>query len=166
MLNEITGENGSQIGPLSTSYRRNVALPTLAFPIAASPADELENTLLPTVGASQGLACDGTWIPNRDAVDLRLINEYQTGGGQIPATEGVVGGFPTIAGGTACTDTDHDGMPDVWESAAGLNPNDASDGRGVAANGYTNLENYVNGASAAPGPPPPAPPTGLTITVN
>ena len=167
LLSEITGENGSQIGPLSTSYRRSVPLPALTFPVVASAADELENSVLPTVGASQRLACDGTWIPNRDAVDQRLMNEYQTGGGQIPATEGAVGGFPTIAGGTPCTDTDHDGMPDLWESANSLNPNDASDGPRVAADGYTNLENYLSGVTAAPPRPPPAPPTGLSIiTVN
>ena len=41
-------------------------------------------------------------------------------------------------------DTDHDGMPDTWETANGLNPNDAND-RGIfATNGYTNLENYLN----------------------
>lgn len=35
-------------------------------------------------------------------------------------------------------------MPDAWETANGLNPNDATDGAKVAANGYTNLENYIN----------------------
>jgi hypothetical protein len=41
-------------------------------------------------------------------------------------------------------DTDRDGMPDEWETAHGLNPNDASDGKTVADNGYTNVENYIN----------------------
>ena len=40
--------------------------------------------------------------------------------------------------------TDHDGMPDVWETAQGLNPNNAADRNTVASNGYTNLENYLN----------------------
>ena len=35
-------------------------------------------------------------------------------------------------------------MPDSWETDNGLNPNDASDGRTYADNGYTNLENYLN----------------------
>jgi hypothetical protein len=49
-------------------------------------------------------------------------------------------------------DTDHDGMPDAWEIARGLNPNDASDGPRVASNGYTNVENYLNEIAGDPIP--------------
>jgi hypothetical protein len=55
-----------------------------------------------------------------------------------------MGGPGSISGGTSPTDTDGDGIPDAWESANGLNPNDKSDGMAIASNGYTNLENYVN----------------------
>ena len=41
-------------------------------------------------------------------------------------------------------DTDQDGMPDEWETAHGLNPNDKTDGAKDAGNGYTNLEVYMN----------------------
>lgn len=44
-------------------------------------------------------------------------------------------------------DSDADGMPDEYEDEAGLNKNDANDGNAVAANGYTNLENYLNGVA-------------------
>lgn len=53
-------------------------------------------------------------------------------------------GFPALAEGEALLDTDGDGMPDEWETANGLNPNDAEDCKAVAENGYTNLENYIN----------------------
>ena len=46
--------------------------------------------------------------------------------------------------GNAMSDDDGDGMDDEWESENDLDPNDASDGAKVAANGYTNLENYLN----------------------
>lgn len=55
-----------------------------------------------------------------------------------------MGGPGNIAGGTAPVDSDGDGIPDEWERANGLNPNDASDGMKIASNGYANLENYVN----------------------
>ncbi len=53
-------------------------------------------------------------------------------------------GWPALKSLAARTDTDGDGMPDEWESANGLNPNDGADGKRKASNGYTNLENYLN----------------------
>jgi autotransporter-associated beta strand protein len=53
-------------------------------------------------------------------------------------------GFGTIAGGTPPIDSDQDGMPDDWETAKGLNPQNAADGKATAASGYTNLEDYLN----------------------
>lgn len=52
--------------------------------------------------------------------------------------------WPTLNSTAAPADTDGDGMPDAWETANGLNPNDAADGAMVADNGYTNVENYLN----------------------
>ena len=42
------------------------------------------------------------------------------------------------------TDTDQDGMPDEWETAHGLNSNNAADRNTLDASGYTNLEVYIN----------------------
>ncbi len=52
--------------------------------------------------------------------------------------------WPTLNSTAAPTDTDGDGMPDTWESAHGLDPNNSSDGSAVGTDGYTNLENYLN----------------------
>lgn len=41
-------------------------------------------------------------------------------------------------------DSDGDGMPDEYEEETGLDKNNPADGNAVAANGYTNLENYLN----------------------
>lgn len=40
-------------------------------------------------------------------------------------------------------DTDGDGMPDEWETANGFDPNNASDGNYINAEGYTALEKYL-----------------------
>jgi len=49
-------------------------------------------------------------------------------------------------------DADQDGMPDAWETAHGLDPNNAEDRNGTAPSGYTWLEEYLN-ELAAPGFP-------------
>ncbi|KAF4978338.1 hypothetical protein FZEAL_5260 [Fusarium zealandicum] len=83
---------------------------------------------------------------SRDEVDTALMEQvksYGKKGAQI-SNEDEFGGIGEVAGGTAPTDSDGDGIPDSWEKANGLNANDASDGMKIAKNGYTNLENYVN----------------------
>jgi hypothetical protein len=55
-----------------------------------------------------------------------------------------VGGFGSLAGGTAPADRDRDGMPDAWEQANGLDPANPADGSAAGAGGYTNVENYLN----------------------
>ena len=44
-------------------------------------------------------------------------------------------------------DTDQDGMPDAYETASGLNPNDATDGYLLTESGYSNLEMFLNGVA-------------------
>ena len=58
-----------------------------------------------------------------------------------------MGGYPEYKGEPR-VDTDGDGMPDDWEIANGLNPNDPSDANGdCTGDGYTNIEKYINGIS-------------------
>ena len=80
----------------------------------------------------------------RDAVDLRLIRDVTNRTGGIIVSQDEVGGYPVIVGGTAPVDTDGDGIPDDWENAMGLNPDDPHDRNGIAFNAYTHLENYLN----------------------
>ena len=56
-----------------------------------------------------------------------------------------VGGLPEYKG-EAVVDSDGDGMPDAWEIANGLNPNDPTDANmDCNGDGYTNIEKYING---------------------
>jgi hypothetical protein len=93
----------------------------------------------------------GCSLPNRDAVDSRIIEEVRTGTAKygnngIITTPSDVGGWPTLAMGPAPKDSDGDGMPDEWESRYELDPKDASDGsQDKDGDGYTNVEEYLNG---------------------
>jgi hypothetical protein len=107
------------------------------------------------------LAKAGATLPKRDAVDARIINEAKTGiatyggaaytSGQAGVPSGIidtqtdVGGWPTYNSTTPPVDNDHDGMPDEWEKAKGLDPNNASDAsKKTLSTGYTNIEVYIN----------------------
>jgi len=90
----------------------------------------------------------------RDTVDRRIIRETRnktytftgSNGGKngFIDTQSDVGGWPVLNSATPPTDTDKDGMPDVWETARGLNPNNAADRNNVDYDGYTMLEKYLN----------------------
>lgn len=88
---------------------------------------------------------------HRDAVDLRLIDELRSLGKKgktlphtNPAGEALAGGMGEVKGGPAPVDTDHDGIPDAWETAHGLDPKNPADAATVDASGYTALERYLH----------------------
>ena len=120
-------------------------MPAQAFPITADDVNKLEMSLLPVVGASQRLDCMGNWVLDRDSVDARWFTNYFAGKGTLPASENDVGGFPTLDPGTPCQESLHDGIPDQWKIARGLSQFDNALANSAAPNGYTYLENYLNG---------------------
>ncbi|MDR3002353.1 MAG: hypothetical protein LBU89_13970 [Fibromonadaceae bacterium] len=124
------------------------------------------------------LARAGAWP--RDAVDTRIVSEVQngtaSGSGSFnnrQANSGIidnpsaVGGNPTYSNPAAPVDTDGDGIPDAWEIANGLNPNNANDGNATSLSGtYTNLEVYLHDRhrSLLPGYTPPTPTPSAIVT--
>ncbi|HEY6915325.1 MAG TPA: thrombospondin type 3 repeat-containing protein, partial [Paludibacter sp.] len=112
----------------------------------------------------------GATFPKRDAVDARVVKTVITGKPiyvenaplfipkyvkrRLPVDsykKGIitdirqVGGLPEYKG-QPYTDSDNDGMPDAWEKANGLNPNDPADAvKDCNGDGYTNIEKYING---------------------
>jgi len=111
------------------------AEPLAAPPVAMDPLPDLLDKVLASVGASR---------PSRDTVDQRVIDSVRDGGDTYRPE--LMDQWPDLAIGAPAPppDTDHDGMPDAWEAAHGLDPGDADDGPAFAANGYTNVENYLN----------------------
>jgi len=102
------------------------------------------------VALERVLAEAGASKPDRDAVDHRLIQEVREGKGKFVRAVDEVGGWPTLAPGTPPADGDQDGMPDAWEKAHGLNQADSSDSRlDLDNDGYTNVEEYLNGTDPA-----------------
>ncbi|WP_433901565.1 polysaccharide lyase [Sphingobacterium puteale] len=134
-------------------------------PVTTLSAQDAYNYVLKNVGA---------FLPKQDAVDTRIIkqvaenkvyyNQDKTQHGfvsayvkrRLPADsykQGIisdiaqVGGYPAYQG-VPYQDADNDGIPDDVEKNMGLNPNDPSDSRKIAKNGYANIENYLNGVVA------------------
>lgn len=158
-----------------------VTNPFPAPPVTTTGAEQAYADVLAFVGAR---------IPTLDAVDKRVIEEVRRGEGRIidcvsarelsatidcaarihltPADYTKYGindplderGWPILAAGTPPQDSDHDGMPDAWESARGLNPGADDSAQDRNADGYTNLEEYLNelaSSSFPSGTPPPVP---------
>jgi len=146
---EVTADNWKGVFPQYTEHidldldaipGLKLDKPSVFMPINQQTAEDAYQAVLKYAGCS---------LPNRDALDARIMEEVRTG----TATKGdngyvnnpmVSGGWPELKSLPAPTDTDHDGMPDEWETKKDLNPNDASDGNKVAADGYTMLETYLN----------------------
>jgi pectate lyase len=104
--------------------------------VRTTAADEALHDVLAGAGATR---------PRRDVADARIVREAETRGGRIIDSQREVGGWPDYATATPPLDTDEDGMPDAWERARGLDPRDPRDGSAVGnADGYTNLEIYLN----------------------
>lgn len=97
----------------------------------------------------------------RDEIDARYMEEAKTGTakykGSITKSPGIIDKVSDVNGYTEANfgkgsrpadfDTDNDGIPDAWETANGLNPNDAADALTYSLDSkgyYTNLEVYAN----------------------
>ena len=97
----------------------------------------------------------------RDEIDARYMEEAKTGTakykGSITKSPGIIDKVSDVNGYTEANfgkgtrpadfDTDKDGIPDAWETANGLDPNDATDALTYSLDSkgyYTNLEVYAN----------------------
>lgn len=138
-------------GVLDGTAVLDASFPTLQ--IVGTPfAYPAPNSILTANQALQHIVAYAGASKKRDSVDAYMINElltYGTSGAHI-VNEAEVGGTGVVNGGLISADTDGDGMPDWWESAAGTNPALATDFSGdVNGDGYWNIENYLNAIAVA-----------------
>lgn len=131
------------------------------------------NSGLDRTSASQAyvdvIAKAGARLPETDEIDTRILSEAAGDAKPIfhgnfkPAYIGIIDSqndlkpagtidswtaWPDLSakqGEVIAADTDEDGIPDSWEDENGLDKNNAGDGARIAGNGYSNLENYLNG---------------------
>ena len=132
--------------PLPARFRRSAPLAPAPIPVTLQGARDAAASVLADVGANARLACDGTWVPNADAVDRRVIADVRAGTGPSRPVESpaVVGGYPDIAPGNACPDADGDGMFDEYERLHGLDPADPTDAASERG-GVSALEAFLDG---------------------
>ena len=116
---------------------RLTALPEWVMPVTENAAQAFAAVLV-HAGAT----------PRRDVVDGRIVMGVVDGNGRIINSQKDVGGWPDLDPGTPWTDTDRDGMPDDWEAADGHDPRVADGAADSDGDGYTNLEDWLNGLVA------------------
>lgn len=158
---EITEDNWSGgvdplNGGLPVKYETPFDVPN---PLPEQSAVEAYRKVIAHAGAS---------FPSRDDADNRTIKNLLDSTGAIIIRQGEVGGFPKLLSLPAPDDTDHDGMPDDYETGMGLDPQDPDDRNGdLNGNGYTNLEDYLNGLPDIPsGMPSPGFPSAEAVAEN
>ena len=126
-------------------------------PVTTTSAMQALSDVLDGAGAS---------FPVRDIIDARIVSDVINGTGHSIAStdDQPEGAWPALNSLPAPTDSDHDGMPDSWETDNGLNPASDADRNDYNLHAeYTNLEVYlsriIEGDLEAP-----AAPTGLSAT--
>lgn len=146
----VTKDNWAGVYPDESSKKdqcRSDKRFVLATPMTSEQtAQEAYETVLAKAGCSLV----------RDAIDTRIVSEVQNGSytytgsngstGGLIDTPNDVGGWPTYSGTKDYSlDTDKDGIPNAWETAHGLDPEDPKDARATTLQApYLNLEVYLN----------------------
>jgi hypothetical protein len=124
--------------------------------IRTTSASEARDDVLSDVGAN---------LPRQDPLDRRYLRETRSGGFTYRGSKGHLPGiidsqsdlgpapWPEYRTYDVPADSDHDGMPDSWESSHGLTPHSAPGDFADAVadpdgDGYTRLEDYLSELAA------------------
>lgn len=142
--NNWEGLDLSQIPEEKRSRAKAVQAFAVAVPLPAQEAKDALKSVLENAGAT---------LPQRDAVDQRIVSETRqrkASGSGVYGKPGIidapaaVGGWPVYQTAAAPNDSDNDGMPDAWERKMKLDPNNPGDRNKLDKDGYTMLEAYLN----------------------
>jgi hypothetical protein len=96
----------------------------------------------------------GATLPRRDAVDSRVVSWVKQGKTGLINSPQEVGGWPNLKSSRPPQDEDEDGMPDTWETENDLDPGRPDHALDPDGDGYTNIEEYLNGTDPMTGEPP------------
>lgn len=145
--NILDSDNNGSLGGSSTS-------PSGAGATLSSPWSAITATI-PTFTTPNAYRYDvslsGAWP--RDQVDQLVYNDVTSLGTSgmgsalwTSQTQTGLGnnGYGVITPGVPYADTDGDGMPDYWKAALGLSMVSSNDVMTIAADGYANIEHYLN----------------------
>lgn len=146
--------DGNANGMLDSSKTGNDMIQGSPTLLSARLDTPMVTTDSPQVAYERVLRSAGASLPVRDEADTLLVSQVRNQTGILIQSEqdlvalGVGDrGYGTLGNSSrpAGFDTDRDGMPDAWETANSLDPNDPADGsRDADGDGYTNLEEYLN----------------------
>ena len=141
--------------PLPASWHRHEPIPPSEHPVPVLSASQAYKRILTDVGANARLNSLGEQVTNLDSTDRRVIDDVRNGTGAGTIFQGnqvhyshpnQVGGYAKIEPGTPYADSDHDGLPDAWETKHGFDPKAvATSGGDTDDDGYTNIEEFLNG---------------------
>lgn len=148
------GLNNGQIFVGGAGWPQNLAFNGVLDPKDTAAANPVgfgfsvpQSSVRQPLAAYSAVLTSGGALP-RDAVDTRVVGEIRACSGSIKTPAGIA--YPTLASAPAPADGDQDGMADAFENANGLNPSNPADRNGdLDGDGFTNLEEYLNGLADA-----------------
>ncbi|MEP6676593.1 MAG: pectate lyase [Ferruginibacter sp.] len=132
-------------GTASDAAAAKMSKPFNAMDIITQDASTAYAMVLRSAGASY----------KRDTLDARIVNDVKNRTGHFIDVQGgfphgtayelTTDAWPDLYTATAAKDSDNDGIPDVWEKAHGLDPNNAADAALMTVDkNYCNVEVYLN----------------------
>lgn len=136
-MDTMTNFSGIDTTSADSAYKDVVAKVGARLPAV----DEVDGRVIAEAAGLQSPQYHGTYAPSYVGVIDSQDNLKPT---NADSTWNAWPDLSKFSDETVLTDTDGDGMPDTYEDANGFNKSDASDGMAIAANGYSNLENYMN----------------------